>query len=302
MYFFEQVLNEVCSENGITLKKYCDGYCYKLSKNNKFTFIYYNVFENNGASIYKILKDKSALYELLTSSGVPCVEHFYISKQESKTSKKLILFLDKYKKLVVKHNEGMSGNNVYLVLDEKSLNEISAKIIDLFGAVSISPYYQIKHEYRVVVLNNNVELVFDKIRPFVIGNGIDNLSTLIKQKYPTLRKIDKNLNLDAVPENNQQVLLSWRHNLNFGSVPEVIYDKNIISNLSKIAVSAAKALNINYACIDIIETDKNEFKVLEINGSVTMEKFASFSAENYNKAKDIIKKAVLSNLANTGKK
>lgn len=296
MQFFEQSLSEICKENDITATKFCDGYCYKLSKNNKSMFIYNNVFENNGASIYKILKDKSAVFEILTANSIPSVEHYYISPLDTASSveAELSSFFKKYGKLVLKHNEGMSGTNVFYVDNYNDLITISNKIIDQFGAVSLSPFYDIKHEYRIVVLNNKVELVYDKIRPTVVGNGKDTLSQLIRANYPNLKTFDKNLNLQSVPAKNEQIILSWRHNLNFGSTPKIIDDKVIIKKLSKIALSAAKTLNINYACIDIIETNSNELKVLEINGSVSMGKFASFSKQNYQTAKGIIQKAILS--------
>ena len=294
----KKIISEICSEEKIKTDQYCDSYCFKLTKDNKFTYIYDNVFENNPASLYKILKDKSAVYELLNSHKIPCVEHFYFfskGKIDNDLENKLNFQLNKYKKLVIKHNEGMSGNDVYFIDNSNDLISKSKRIFNKYHSLTISPFYNFLHEYRVVVLNGKVKLAFDKIRPFIVGDGKTTVQKLAHNKYGNKMMFSKNVNPQLIAKANEKITLNWKHNLNFGSVPEIVNDDKILERLSKIATSASNALNIKFACIDIIETDDNEYKVLEINGSVTMGKFASFSETNYNLAKEIYREAILDN-------
>lgn len=292
----KDIILEICNEENIKFESYCNNYCFKLCKNNKITYIYDNIFENNNSALYKILKDKSAVFEILNNNKIPCIEHFYFhSSEKEKFKANSPILLKNYKKLVLKQNEGMSGNYVFLIDNEEALTKKSELIFNKFNSLAVSPFYDIKHEFRVVVLNDNVELVFDKIRPFVVGDGKTNIEELAKNKYKYF-KIDKNIDPKFTPKNGEKITLSWRHNLNFGSVPEIVTDKKILSKLQKLSEKISKLLKIKFASIDIIETSNGELKVLEINGSVTMGKFASFSDKNYKIAKQIYKKAILNNL------
>lgn len=292
---FEKIISEICKEENIKQENFCDGYCLKLCKDNHFTFIYNKVFENNNSVTFRILRDKSAAFEILSKNNFDCVEHFYFHENErEKFNKTAGNLLKKHKKIVLKQNEGMSGKFVYLIENSSDLTNKSNEIFAKFQSISISPFYDIKHEYRVVILNNKVELIFDKIRPFVVGDGINTVATLAKNKYK-FHKIDENIDPSLVLRAGENLTLSWRHNLNFGSIPEIVTDKKLVSELSDLSQKIAKLLKIKFACIDVIET-QGKLKVLEINSSVTMEKFASFSEENYKIAKNIYKKAILNNL------
>lgn len=74
MRYMENFVRKICNEENITLETFYDSYCMKLSKGNKLTYIYDNVFENNSSAVYKILKDKSAVYELLSKHNIPCAK------------------------------------------------------------------------------------------------------------------------------------------------------------------------------------------------------------------------------------
>lgn len=292
---FEKIISEICKEENIKQENFCDNYCFKLCKDNYFTFIYDKLLENNSSVTFKILRDKSAVFEILSKNNIDCVEHFYFHETErEKFNKAADNLLKKHKKIVLKQNEGMSGNFVYLIENLNDLTKKSNEIFEKFQSISISPFYDIEHEYRVVFLNNKVELIFDKIRPFMVGDGKNTVAKLAKNKYKYY-KIDENIDTSLVLKAGDKLTLSWRHNLNFGSIPEIVTDKKLLSRLSDLSKKIAKLLKIKFACIDFIET-QGKLKVLEINSSVTMGKFASFSKENYNIAKNIYKKAILSNL------
>jgi hypothetical protein len=37
--------------------------------------------------------------------------------------------------------------------------------------IAVSPYVEYETEYRCILLNNKIELVYSKQRPFVVGDG-----------------------------------------------------------------------------------------------------------------------------------
>lgn len=299
MRFMEKIASEICNEENIKMESFCDGYCLKLSKNNKTSYIYDNLFSNNNASTCKILNDKSAVYELLSKQNIPCTEHYYFystSLQNASTINTINNLLEKHKILVVKPNEGANGTDVFLAKNKEDLIQLSTQIFKKSKSITISPFYEIKHEYRVIMLNGNVELIFDKIRPFVIGNGKDNIQKLVENIYKNQIIMDKDIDIKLVPKLNEKITLNWRHNLHFGAIPEIVTDKKIIAKVSEIALNAYNLLKFNFASVDIIETSDGKLQVLEINASVCMGKFASFSEENYKLAKEIYKKAILNNL------
>ena len=292
----EKIYKEICHEENILLDSFCDSYCIKLSKDNKFTFIYDNIFENNPSSLYKILKDKSAVYEILSKQNIPCIEHFYLYSKagvDKETENTLQKHLKTYKKLVIKHNEGMSGNFVFYIDNSNDLISKSKTLFKKFNSVCISPFYDFKHEYRVIILNQDIKLIFDKKRPYIIGDGKNTIKQLAALKYGNQITLDKTINPLMVAKPNQHITLNWKHNLCYGAKPEVVTDKQLISKISKLALDASKALKINFASIDVVQTQDKILKILEINGSVSMGKFASISEENYTLAKEIYRQAIL---------
>ena len=56
---------------------------------------------------------------------------------------------------------------------------------------------------------------------------------------------------------------------------------------------AAKSIHINFATIDIVELTTGEFKVLEINSGVVMERFIDDDISNYDLAKNMYEKVIL---------
>lgn len=298
MRYIEKILMEICDEEGIDYQSFCDGYFLKITKNNKSTFVFDNIFDNNSAAVYKILKDKSALSELLLNQNIPCAKHYYFSTLDSSNDniiKSLLKLLKKYKRLVIKPNEGTSGNDVFLVDNEQDLIKLSSRIFEQSNTLTASPFLEIKHEYRVVMLNGKIKLIFDKIRPFITGNGRESIEILTQKKYKNQVKIDESLDLNYIPKSGEEIILSWRHNLNFGATPEVVTDEKIISKLTELTDKTHRLIGFNFASVDIIELADENYQILEINGSVCMGKFAGFSKENYNTAKAIYKQAILEN-------
>lgn len=297
---FVKIIKEIADEENIELSLYSEGWAQKLTKNNKTAFIYGYKFPNNSASSEQVCNDKPCVSEILDSKNIKNVKHIHFTapfilslKEQEEDKKKLEALLSKYKKLVIKPVSGTGGKDVYkaetLEEIENAVNIITQKNRDF----CVCPYEKIEDEARVIILDKEVMLVFKKERPFVLGDGEHTVKELISLSGMEFKaEEDLICDLSFIPKKNEKSEISWKHNLGRGAYPFVVKDEAEINELSKIAIPAFCALNVNFASVDIVKTSEG-YKVLEINSGVMMENFAKSSEENYNKAKSIYKKAIM---------
>jgi D-alanine-D-alanine ligase-like ATP-grasp enzyme len=231
-----KIIKEICIENNISYKSYSYDWLFRLSKNEKVIHIFGYQFENNSATTQAICLDKSATSDLLISNNIPSVEnHLFMSPMnikyigETGNWKKLIKLLNYYDKLVCKKNEGKGGSDVYLVMNEIDLEEAVYNIFKTSRTMVVSPFYNISEEYRIIILNNTVKLIYSKNIPFIEGNNIYSLKQLlISYMQKNNSKIDFNTihNLDEILQSGERYYLNWQHNLSKGAIPKIIEDKN----------------------------------------------------------------------------
>lgn len=302
---FFKILDELCEEKGIKQEKISFGWIRKLTKNNESHSLVRYEFDLNSAVSYEIAKDKYATYAMLKNNSVPIIEHSVVFNPVSRSEYfdenfRLILELNlrKYGKLVIKANDSCKGKDVYVF--ENVLDGI-AIIEKLFKEgnplVDICPYIDIKYEYRAVYLDGEIIYLYKKQKPSVIGDGVKTLEELIKEKEENVEmpiEIIPDLNLKYVPKENEQIIISWKHNLSSGA--EAIKVDSSDENYDKIielAVKAGKSIGIRFASVDVVlENETDELMIMEINGSVCMNKFSETVENGYEIAKEIYSKAL----------
>ena len=128
-----------------------------------------------------------------------------------------------------------------------------------------------------------------------MGDGTKTLQELInikKQVYPNMILLN-NLDLSYIPNPNEEVIISWKHNLSGGAVPILLKeDDEYQEEVKKIALATGDAMNIKFATIDIAVTEKKEILVMEVNASVCMNKFSEIVPGGYEISKNIYSKAI----------
>ena len=103
----------------------------------------------------------------------------------------------------------------------------------------------------------------------------------------------RKVNLDYIPNDGEDVTISWKHNLNNGAEPIVIDDSDeFIKNVREVALRAGNAVNIKFATIDVAVTHDKRILVMEINASVCMNKFSEIVPGGYDIAKGVYSKAI----------
>lgn len=292
-----KIIDEICKEKNIEEKLISFGWIRELKKDGKIRHIVRNTFDLNPAGAYDIVNDKYATYEVLWKNNIQVLKHVMlfnpITRKEfaENLERQIEQVLQEFDgKVVIKANNSCQGKDVFLLQNKE---EIIGKVRQLFlkgsDGVSACPFKEIEAEYRVIYLDGNIEFVYKKEKPFIIGDGEKTLNQLIKNKSD----LDETLDLNYVPLKDEKVIISWKHNLSLGAVPKLILeDDKYIEKVKEIALNAGKTTNVKFASIDISQTKQGEIFVMEINGNVCMSKFAEEVPGGYEITKKIYEKAI----------
>lgn len=258
---FHRILHELAKENGYKLARVIDG-VYELKKGSKKIYIKGKNFGLNSALSAAFAKNKAQTFEILRRNNIKAVPHYEIYQpafyalfgdQEKRNKKRIDAVIKKEKfPLVLKPAEGSKSRDVSLIHCKRQLNKTAKELFIHENELVLAPFREIIHEYRCVVLGNKVELIFDKVKPVRVKRG--KLVFGVKPKM--LEKTEKG------------------------------YKK-----LESLAKRSAKTLGLDFATVDIIETEKEGFEILEINSNVCLGYFGNRNKTYYEVAKSIYKKA-----------
>lgn len=286
--YLDKLLSQICDEKQIKLEFYSDKYIAKLTKCDKVRYIVGNSFGNNSSSSAKLATDKCCTHEILKSFGVPIIEHNFVNTLNANLD-----FTKKYNyDVVVKPNRGSEGKSVEHLTNIKDIKKAVNKVVEYEKAAAVCPFYNVRNEYRTFYLDGQPLLTYSKMRPNVLGDGINNVENLIKiqnLKHIKIEEMSKD-ELEYIPKKDEQRQISWKHNLCYGSKPQIITNKNKLKQIHDLVKRAGQAIGITFASIDIVELYTGELMVLEINSAVTMTKFSEYEGHDY--SKEIYGKAV----------
>lgn len=298
---YTSLIKEICKEEDMEIESFSDDWIFRIRKDGKFKHILGYRFELNTGAVDSLCNDKAATSAILFSQGIPCVEHYFFLSPSNlfylnssgNWDDIVRIFENNNKKIVCKQNEGTGGTNIYFIDNQIALEKAVQKLFSISRSLAVSPFYEIENEYRVIILDNEVQLIYKKIIPFVIGDGTSTVLQLLAgspNEY-NLKELSENIQFYDIPIQGEMVRLNWRHNLGQGANAEIISDKNMLEQLSAIAQKTAQALNIRFASIDIIKTGQ-ELRVLEVNSGVMMEYFSNMNEDHYEISKRIYRAAI----------
>ena len=301
---FFKIIDELCEEKNIKQKYLSYGWIRELKKGEKSHYIMRYQFDLNSSISFNIANDKFATYEVLKSNNLPIIEHKMIFNPETRSNYYEKQFISQAKellknngnKIVIKANNSCQGKDVYYCSTEEEIEKIVNKLfIEKNDTLSACPFLNIDFEYRVVYLCGEILFIYKKRKPFVVGDGTKTLQELInikKQVYPNMILLN-DLDLSYIPKPNEEVIISWKHNLSGGAVPILLKeDDEYQEEVKKIALATGDAMNIKFATIDIAVTEKKEILVMEVNASVCMNKSSEIVPGGYEISKNIYSKAI----------
>ncbi len=301
---FKELIKEICVELNIKHKFLSKDWVIMLEKDEKTRFISGYKFDLNSHGMGLIADDKFALYEVLKSKNIPVTEHKIVYNKTNNLDYAIGCNTYDYVKeyfqkhnnnIVIKPNEGTCGKNVFKVTDINEIDSILDKIFLKNFSISICPFYNIKHEYRAIMLDGENVLLYAKYLPVVSGDGEKTIRQLLidfNHDYFINKLSDSKY--DRVLPKNETFEYGWKFNLSQGSIAKKVTDKLLQEKLINIAKQVCKEINLKFGSVDIIETTDNKLLVLEVNSGVMLENYARLNPHEHATVKNIYKNAIIS--------
>lgn len=296
---YRKLIEEICKEENLDYKLISKDWVMVLTKDNITKCISGYRFSLNDHALGSIIDDKYAFYDLCKIKNLPIIDHNILFNPNSKLGSNTNNLIDKYFKeynndVVIKPNMGTEGTDVYHIKNKKELNKIIEKLFETNFSISICPFYKIDNEYRVVVLNNKVELIFEKNKPVVVGNGKNTIKELLIELNPYyFNNIELNENYNKILSQNELFEYDWRFNLSKGATAKLVKDTMLYKQLSDFALNVCNNINGKFLSIDIIKCD-GKFYLMEANSGVCINKVCNFIDKDLKITKEIYRKAILS--------
>src|SRR3954470_22238456 len=192
---FVSAVQKYCAEHGIAVETRSQGWLMVMQQGPKRHLAYGYDLGLNSAVTHRIANDKAATAELLGMNGLACVPHAFFPSPAlgdyvpaAGTFEAMLGLLKQHPGgIVVKPNEGTSGRLVFKVLDRPALERAVSAIFSLNLNLAISPYLEIKHEVRVVLVDDLPLIVYGKGRPSVTGDGVHSILELALAAMPAER-------------------------------------------------------------------------------------------------------------------
>jgi glutathione synthase/RimK-type ligase-like ATP-grasp enzyme len=287
---FVEAIGKYCVDHDIAIEVRCDGWLVVMRRGARRHLAFGYDVGLNSATAHQIANDKSATAEILKLSGVPCIPHtlflgpkLNLYLPSSGSWEAMLGLLSEYPRgLVIKPNEGTSGDSVFVVTTKRKLELAVSKIFSAYPSLAISPYVDIDDEIRVVLVDDDPVVIYRKNRPTVVGDGAHSLLELALAATPPEQRstvltgmigdLDK-ADLDAMVPKGVRRVLNWRHNLDSGAQPVILEQGKIRDACIQIATEAAKAIGIRFASIDVVRVG-GAWQILELNSGVKMEALA----------------------------
>ena len=294
---FHNLIKEICEKHNIKYNLISNGWVMVLEKNNIKEIIVGYKFENNNHAIGKIFDDKYATYELLNLYNIPVVEHSIVYSLSNKneyakkynSAKYIEKLFNKYNEdIVIKENTGSGGKQVKRFNDLNELTKYHIKIEDN-NSYSITPFYNIENEYRTIILNNQIKLMYKKELPVVYGDGKTKIQDLLKKfNYEYF----KNIKDERILKKGEKYAYDWKFNLARGSRANLKIEENDKKQILDIINKILNNFKIGFCSIDIIKTE-SKFMVLEINSGVMMTNLIKENIDGKNIAYKIYEEEIL---------
>lgn len=299
---FKEIIQKICDEDNIRCKFLSKDWVIMLEKGGKTRFISGYKFDLNSHGLGLIADDKYALYEVLREKGIPVIEHRIVYNQTNQleyaigcNTREYVkeYFMKNNNQMVIKPNDGTCGHNVFKVTEINDIDKILDKLFANNYSISMCPFYDIKHEYRVIMLEGENKLLYAKYLPIVTGDGNKTIRQLLLEfNYDYFIDKLKDSKYDRILAAEEKFEYTWKFNLSQGSIAKKVEDKSLESRLIKIAKQVCKEINLKFGSIDIVQTTDDTLLVLEVNSGVMLENYIRLHPDEYVTAKNIYKSAI----------
>ena len=300
---FKQIVKEICEELDIKMSIASKDWMIILEKDDQKRFLLGTKFDLNTYALGNIFDDKYATYEMLKHIDVPVIEHQILFAPDNRNEFALsdntyecaYRYFEKHNhNIVIKVNNGAQGKGVYHVTLKDDIKKILDELFVTNYSLSICPYYNIKSEYRVIMLDKKPELIYKKIKPVVIGDGNKTIKELLYQLNSHFfdNKEDDEMGRKILKK-GEKYEYNWQFNLSNGASMTMDIDETTKNKVLSIANDVVSKIDLKFASVDVIELEDGSFLILEINSGVATKHFREIHPNGYEITKKIYKKAII---------
>lgn len=245
----ETIIRDACRELSIKVESFSDDWIFVLTRYEKTSIVYGYQFGLNSSSSAAISRDKVATYQLLDRAGIEAVPHVIVSTratwhQDWKNKTK------QWGRFIAKPIHGGGGRGLKL-FDEPDQAEFYINN-HTEQDWCVSPLLDIKKETRLIFLDNQLLLSYEKQNPVLLGD---------------------------IP----------MFNLRLGATSRTVEASEELVGMAR---SAMSALGLRFAAVDVVETTNGDKRVLEINEGFSLEHYMLQSDDNYSRAKEVYVKVI----------
>lgn len=198
--------------------------------------------------------------------------------------------------VIVKPNNSGHGKGVFMAQNERDVLR-ALKDIFLDNDIALVEKYIKGRDYRIVVLQNKVVAAYERIHPFVIGDGVSTVEQLFKKKITALKRLGRDIPLDVTDSRMRHTLslqkvtlktvlkkdrkITLLSNANLSSGGDMCDLTAVIHPaFKKLAIDLTHDMGLRFCGVDIIcESHISEapkkYAVLELNSNPGLTHFAS---------------------------
>lgn len=274
---------------GIPVRRIGEGSLLILGYGNKQKRVQATTTQLTGCIAADIACDKMLTKDMLEEAGIPVPCGALVDSVEEAINTACCL----HKPVVIKPCNGSKGQGVTLRLERQE--EIAQAFLlakKISDQVLVEEYVE-GRQYRVLVVNNKVAAVAERIPACITGNGQHTVQELIDcinmdprrgddhEKPLTKIKVDpmvsmmlarRNYTLQSIPAPGEVVYLRENANISTGGTAVDVTDQIHPDNM-RLVLRAAQRIGLDVAGIDIVTEDigkplqKNGGAIIEINAA-----------------------------------
>jgi D-alanine-D-alanine ligase-like ATP-grasp enzyme len=226
---FVKIIKEFATEYNVHVEAASHNWLMRLTKGDTVCRVIGYELGLNNSDAKRICDDKAATSTFL--GDIPHIPHILMLNRELSESPKIEAFGKKHNwNIVTKPLDGCGGLDVNHTKTREEFQLMTRNLLAKYQKICLSPFHDIQHEFRLIMLNNKPLLVFKKIRPHIIGDGKSTILQLFtnfneKMNGPKDFKSLSELavtNYTAIPKTGEIIYLNWKHNLSQGATCEIL--------------------------------------------------------------------------------
>lgn len=254
-----------------------------VDKNNNIIKKYPTMYFNSNQSHY-IAKNKPLTNNILLKNNIPTPKNIIITNE----NKSEFINANKYFPCVLKPVDGMQGKDVYTHIDNQNeFDNILNNLLKKYDKIMLENLVS-GNNYRIFVFNDKVMDIIEREKPFIIGDGQNNVKELIDKKNRILESnnlfivkyLDEKLingqgyKMTDIVKNDEKIFITNTVNFHNGANAKRVSLNNIDKTNIELFIKAHKLIGLECSGVDYMSDDisipyyKNNGHIIEMNDMV----------------------------------